>query len=70
MDPRVREDDGAAGSDSVDFFATRKVVIPAQAGIQFLRAVLAPIVGGVARKLTLPPPFDLKQYRSLPSDLA
>jgi len=68
MDPRVREDDGAAvsesDSDSVDSFATRKTVILAKAGIQFLRAVLAPT------EITLPLLFDLQQYHCLPSDLA
>jgi hypothetical protein len=72
MDPRVREDDGAAvsesesdsDSDSVDSFATRKTVILAKAGIQFLQAVLAPA------EITLPLLFDLQQYPTVPSDLA
>jgi hypothetical protein len=72
MDPRVREDDGAAVSDSdgdsdgdsVDSCTTRKAVILAKAGIQFLRAVLAPT------EITLPLLFDLQQYHCLPSDLA
>ena len=63
-DPRVREDDGFSDQEEMRCSANFRSVILATAGIHFLRAVLAPT------ESTLPPLFDLQQYRARASDLA